>query len=260
MTQQPVVLVIAGSDSSGGAGLIRDVEVLRDCGVAATCAITAVTAQTHSRVATIHEVPAHAVQDQILCAFETHRIGAIKIGMLATQPIVDTVAQCLEQFRTIPCVLDPVLCSSSGRDLLDERGRTALTERLLPLATLVTPNIPEAARLVNAPPAQSEPEMLEHARQITRFGAKAVLLKGGHATGPLCVDVLLSSSGELERFSAPRFSGTQRGTGCTLASAITAALAKGSPLTDACRSAKRYVTGRLAQAPQIGNHDVKATT
>jgi hydroxymethylpyrimidine/phosphomethylpyrimidine kinase len=247
MTQKPVVLVIAGSDSSGGAGIVRDLEVLRDCGVAAACAITAITAQTHSRVASIHEVPGDVVRNQIFCAFETHRIAAIKIGMLATYSIVETVAQSLVQLRTVPCVLDPVLASSSGRDLLDERGRITLTERLLPLATIVTPNIPEAARLLNTAVARSEAEMVEQARQIIRFGPGAVLLKGGHATGPLCVDVLLSKTDEIERFSAPRFSGAQRGTGCTLASAIAAALAKGSTVKDACRIAKRYVTARLAQ-------------
>jgi len=150
MNRRPVVLVIAGSDSSGGAGLIRDVQVLSDLGVDSLCAITAVTAQSDSQVRAVHLMPAELVRAQISAALATRPVDAIKIGMLGNRAIVEAVAQCLPARTAIPIVLDPVLVSSSGGVLLDARGRTALLEKLLPQSTLVTPNVPEIAALLGS--------------------------------------------------------------------------------------------------------------
>src|SRR6185437_1931532 len=147
MSSQPAVLVIAGSDSSGGAGIVRDLKVLADLGVRALCAISAVTAQTHGHVVSVHHVQPQVVRTQIRAALDSAPVGAIKIGMLGTAATVSAVADSLSRGGTIPIVLDPVLLSSSGGVLLDEEGRAEMQARLLPLATVLTPNIPEAASL-----------------------------------------------------------------------------------------------------------------
>jgi hydroxymethylpyrimidine/phosphomethylpyrimidine kinase len=239
------VLVIAASDSSGGAGLTRDVQVLAHFGCDALCAVTAVTAQTDAQVAAIHLVPAHIVSAQIGTAFEGRRVGAIKIGMLATAATVQAVTQALPPRSIVPLVLDPVLSSSSGAALLDGPGRDALRAQLLPRTTLLTPNIPEAALLLGEAPATTREEMQHQARALLDLGPAAVLLKGGHALGDTSVDTLVTASGAVRVFSAPRSRRTQRGSGCALASAIAAGLAQGLLLADACEQGKRYVTELL---------------
>lgn len=239
------VLVIAASDSSGGAGLTRDVRVLAHFGCDALCAVTAVTAQTDAQVAAIHVVPAHVVSAQIGSAFVGRRVGAIKIGMLATAATVQAVTQSLPPRSIVPLVLDPVLASSSGAALLDGPGRDALRAQLLPRATLLTPNIPEAALLLGEEPATTLEEMQRQARALLGLGPAAVLLKGGHALGDAAVDVLVAAGAAVRLFSAPRLPRTQRGTGCALGSAIAAGLAQGLLLVDACEQGKRYVTELL---------------
>jgi hydroxymethylpyrimidine/phosphomethylpyrimidine kinase len=238
------VLVIAASDSSGGAGLTRDVEVLAHFGCDVLCAVTAVTAQTDSQVTAIHVVPAPVVGTQISAAFATHRVGAIKIGMLANAATVHAVAQALPPRNLMPLVLDPVLTSSSGAVLLDAPGREALRSELLARTSLLTPNIPEAALLLGEEPANSLDEMQRQARALLDLGPAAVLMKGGHAQGDTAVDVLVSADG-VRMFSAPRVAGTRRGTGCALASAIAAGIAQGLVLADACEQGKAYVTAML---------------
>lgn len=249
MSARPAVLVIAGSDSSGGAGIVRDLTVLADLGVVALCAITAVTAQTHGHVIGVHHVPPEIVRAQIRAAFESRAVGAVKIGMLGTAATARAVADCLPREGTIPVVLDPVLRSSSAGVLLDEEGRAELRARLLPLATVLTPNIPEAASLCGTVPARSREALLEQARSLLSMGARAVLLKGGHADGADATDLLFTTSDAPQWLSAPRVDAHCRGTGCALASAIAAGLASGQSVADACRNGKQYVLSMLrAQA------------
>jgi hydroxymethylpyrimidine/phosphomethylpyrimidine kinase len=240
------VLVIVGSDSSGGAGLVRDVRTLTRFGTEVLCAVTAVTVQSDSAVTAVHPVPPDTVRAQIEAALATGRVGAIKIGMLGTRAIALTVAACLPPREQVPIVLDPVLASSSGAALLDAGGREALRESLVPRATLVTPNIPEAAALLGTEPATTEEELLHQARAWLALGPAAVLIKGGHGSGSEAVDLLLSA-GRYRRLVASRSAKTQRGTGCALASGIAAGLAEGLELGDACERARHHVLELLQQ-------------
>lgn len=245
MSGRPAVLVIAGSDSSGGAGIVRDLKVLAHLGCDALCAISAVTAQTHGHVFSVHHVPPELVRAQIRAALESTVVGAIKIGMLGTAATVAAVADSLPRNGAIPIVLDPVLLSSSGGVLLDEAGRAEMRTRLFPLATVLTPNIPEAASLCGTAPAASQEALLEQARSLLATGLRAVLLKGGHAEGTEAVDLLLPADGAPQWLSAPRLDARCRGTGCALASAIAAGLATGQSVEGACRSGKAYVLSML---------------
>jgi hydroxymethylpyrimidine/phosphomethylpyrimidine kinase len=246
LSGRPAVLVIAGSDSSGGAGIARDLKVLEHCGCEALCAITAVTAQTHGRVVSVHHVPPEIVRTQIRTALDSTAIAAIKIGMLGTRATVSAVADSLARIGPIPIVLDPVLLSSSGGVLLDGEGQAEMRTRLFPLTTLLTPNIPEAATLCDGAPAASREGLLAQAESLLATGARAVLLKGGHAIGAEAVDLLLAAGAAPQWLSAPRLDARARGTGCALASSIAAALARGASLEDACRGAKRYVLSMLS--------------
>ena len=241
------VLVIAGTDSSGGAGLARDVATLTRLGVEAQCAVTAVTAQTDREVTAVELLPVRLVQAQIGAALATRRAAAIKIGMLGSGAIVAAVAEAIPRAR-MPVVLDPVLAASSGGALLDAAGQAALLALLLPRTTLLTPNIPEAAQLLGAAPASSAAEIVAQGRALCARGAGAVLMKGGHAGGELATDWLVTAEGGVLEFSAPRLTGTRRGTGCALASAVAAGLAADWPLELACRRAKEHVTGLLRQS------------
>lgn len=241
----PAVLIIAASDSSGGAGILRDVRVLADFSIDALCVVTAVTAQSNSRVVAVHPVPPQMIWAQANAAFETRRAAAIKIGALATQAIVEAVAASIPPDIVIPIVLDPVLQSSSGGVLLDEDGRQAMLKCLLPRATLLTPNVPEAAALLDEEVATSERELIEQAQRLLALGPKAVLLKGGHRSGEAAIDLLVSGSYGLQRLGSARIAAVRRGTGCALASAIAAGLASGVSLFEACGQAKRYVLEML---------------
>ena len=243
--RRPCVLVIAASDSSGGAGLTRDVRVLSELGVDALCAVTAVTAQSDRAVTAVHHVPPEIVRAQIKAAFDTRPVDAVKIGMLGALATVEAVAEALmRQPQPFSLVIDPVLVSSSGGVLLDEGGRVALTQALFPTATLVTPNVPEVAALLGEPVATSEAALLEQGRRLLDLGSQAILLKGGHSEGREAVDLLISREG-VDRLAAPRVAGSSRGTGCALASAVAAGLASGKTLLEACTAAKRYVLGML---------------
>jgi hydroxymethylpyrimidine/phosphomethylpyrimidine kinase len=241
------VLLIGGSDSSGGAGLVRDVRTLSDLDVDPLCALTAVTAQTDSAVLACHMVPVAVLRAQLEAALLTGRVGAIKIGMLGTAATVQAVAERLAAYGDLPRVLDPVLRASSGGALLDAAGRSVLLEVLLPQVTLLTPNLPEAADLLGVRAARDEAEALEQARELLARGARAVLIKGGHARGPESVDLLVSGHGEVRAFAAARLTASMRGSGCALATAIAAYLARGLELAAACAAAKDYVTARLQQ-------------
>jgi hydroxymethylpyrimidine/phosphomethylpyrimidine kinase len=226
--------------------MTRDVQVLADFSADALCAITAVTAQSDSRLTGVHHVPPELIRAQIAAAFETRRIAAIKIGMLGTRATVDAVVDSLTHGVSVPIVLDPVLVSSSGGVLLDAGGRDAMRERLFPRAALVTPNVPEAAALLDADIANNEQELVAQAESLLALGPQAVLIKGGHLGGEEAVDLLVCRDHGLQRIPSPRLRATKRGTGCTLASAVAAGVASGMCLSDACVRAKRYVLSYLA--------------
>jgi len=226
------VLLVAGSDSSGGAGLVRDVRTLTRLDTRALCVVTAVTAQSDTQLTAVHVVPPESVRAQMTAALATRHVDAIKVGMLATR-------------ATVPVVLDPVLASSSGGELLDDAGRSALCAALLPRTTLLTPNIPEAAALLGTRSAGSEAELLEQAAALLALGPQAVLLKGGHGNGPEAADLLLARQAPPRWLRAPRISAARRGTGCALSSAIAAGLAAGLGLAAACERAKQHVTQLL---------------
>ncbi|WP_445679165.1 hydroxymethylpyrimidine/phosphomethylpyrimidine kinase [Radicibacter daui] len=242
------VLLVGGMDSSGGAGLLRDTATLAGIGVPARVAVTAVTAQTDHAVTASHPVPPEVVAAQIAAAGPN--LGAIKIGMLATVGIVQAVAAALP---SAPLVLDPVLRSSSGADLLDSAGTVLLVERLLPRVSLLTPNLLELQVLAGLL-GVAEGEASEHiARALLAQGCGAVLVKGGHDTEDtrLSADTLYRRDDEPVTFASPRYPGTLRGTGCQLASGIAGCLALGHPLVEAIRRAKGLVDARFAAAAVV---------
>lgn len=239
----PHVLVVAGTDSSGGAGIARDVETLSAFGVRACLAVTAVTAQTDRTVDDIEIMPARLVESQMRAALASRHVGAIKLGMLASPETVFAVCRVLHDHRNLPVVADTVLASSSGRRLMKGDAISAY-ELLYPLSTVLTPNLPELAALTGCNSASTESHAADQAQQLINRGARAVLVKGGHATGYEAVDQLVQSSG-ISRHAAPRLKASMRGTGCMLASAIAASLALGSDLPVSVSQAKAFVLRQL---------------
>jgi hydroxymethylpyrimidine/phosphomethylpyrimidine kinase len=245
-----IALTIAGSDSGGGAGIQADLKTFSALGVYGASVITALTAQNTVRVEAVHVVPADFVLAQMRAVADDLQIDAIKIGMLATAPVIEAVAEGLKDYRGVPVVLDPVMIAASGDPLLDPGAVDAL-RRLIPLATLITPNLAEAAALLACSPAGNEYEMAMQAWQLKDAGAKAVLIKGGHGEGSTSIDILFAGV-EPERLEAPRVATRNtHGTGCTLSSAIAAELAKGASLPDAVATAKDYVTAAIRNADML---------
>jgi hydroxymethylpyrimidine/phosphomethylpyrimidine kinase len=240
------VLVIGGSDSSGGAGITRDAQTLERLGARILPVLTAVTAQTDSRVGAVRVMSAQLVHAQMAAAFSTQPVQAIKTGMLATRAIVRAVAAALPA-EAPPLVVDPVLVSSSGGQLLDRAGREALCRVLLPRAALLTPNIPEAAALLGTEAARTEEQVIRQAEALLALGSAAVLLKGGHAQGSEADDLLLMRGASPRWLRAPRVKAARRGTGCALASAIAAGLGSGLDLPAACAQAKEHVVQLLQE-------------
>lgn len=241
LRQEPHVLVVAGSDSSGGAGLARDIETISSLGVRTCLAVTALTVQTHESVAQIHRSSPRLVADQMRAALQANKVVAIKIGMLATAGIVVAVAAVLRENPQVSAILDPVLASTSGRALLEADAVAAMKHDLMPLCRLVTPNLIELALLVAAERATDEDGAIRQGQELLGAGAQALLIKGGHASGPRSTDILLRSNQEPLRFDTPRLTVSMRGTGCMLASAIAAHLAKAKPLEDSVREGKQVV-------------------
>jgi hydroxymethylpyrimidine/phosphomethylpyrimidine kinase len=249
-----IALTIAGSDSSGGAGIQADLKTFSALGVYGASAITALTAQNTLGVEAVHAVPPDFILKQIEAVARDLDVGAVKIGMLATSAIIAAVAEGLNMFPGVPVVLDPVMVAASGDPLLDEDAVETLRTTLVPRASLITPNLPEAAKLLGGHQAGDELEMSAQAEALSRLGAKAVLIKGGHAEGENAVDILVDAEGTL-RLEAPRVATRNtHGTGCTLSSAIAAELAKGASLRAAVLAAKAYVTAAIeaADALRIG--------
>ena len=248
MRGERCVLVIAGTDSSGGAGLVRDVQVITEFGMRAACAVTAVTAQTHRQVDATCLLAPDVVSRQFRAALRSNPVGAIKIGMLGSGAVVRAVLDELPDREKLPIIVDPVLSSSSGAALLDAEGVTLLRDHLLPRCTLVTPNLIEAAALLGREIASTSAEQAIQAQELLRFGSEHVLLKGGHGMESEAVDVLVTRSEAPVYLRSKRLNATMRGTGCALSSAIAALLASGASMESACRQAKAYVAKQLLAA------------
>jgi hydroxymethylpyrimidine/phosphomethylpyrimidine kinase len=246
-----VALTIAGSDGSGGAGVQADLKTFQALGVYGVSAVTAVTVQNTQRVYAVQEIDPQILHDQIACLFEDMTIHSLKIGMVASAELIHAVARALSAVARPPIVLDPVMVASSGYDLLRPDARQALIEQLLPLATVVTPNIPEAEALAGGTISNPE-QMRDAARRIAELGAGNVVVTGGHLTGGLATDILYDGR-SFQHLDAPRLDiPAPHGTGCTFSAAIAAFLAKGAHFFDAVQQAKRYVTGAIAHCLPIG--------
>ncbi|MEJ0004319.1 MAG: bifunctional hydroxymethylpyrimidine kinase/phosphomethylpyrimidine kinase [Pararobbsia sp.] len=249
--QIPNVLTIAGSDSSGGAGIQADLKTFSALGAFGASAITALTAQNTHGVRAVHAPPAEFVTAQLDAVFDDLRIDAVKLGMLMNADIVRAVAAALRRYRPTHIVLDTVMISKSGHALLQPDAVGALRDELLPLATVITPNLPEAAALLGKAEAIDEDGMQRHAEALRALGARGVLLKGGHLGGAESPDWLFD--GALRQ----RISGTRvptrhtHGTGCTLSAAIAALLPRSASLADAVSGAKTYLVGALEQADRL---------
>jgi hydroxymethylpyrimidine/phosphomethylpyrimidine kinase len=251
-TKPAVALTIAGSDSGGGAGIQADLKTFAAHGVYGTSALTAVTAQNTETVRGVETMTAGFVALQIDAVVEDIGIDAAKTGMLATADVIAAVARKLEEHHIEKAVVDPVMVAKSGDRLLESSAVESLKKELVPRAYVVTPNLPEAEALVGFT-VDDEDAIKGAARQIVEMGAKAVVIKGGHASGDESIDWLYDGR-RFSRFAAPRIdSRNTHGTGCTFSAAITAQLARGAQLEAAVRAAKRYLTAALEHGITIGH-------
>jgi hydroxymethylpyrimidine/phosphomethylpyrimidine kinase len=246
------VLVVAGSDSGGGAGIQADIKTVTALGGYAASAITALTAQNTTGVFAIEEVPVAFIAEQMTVVLDDIGADALKTGMLHRAEVIETVARVVrEAAASVPLVVDPVMVAKGGAVLLAEDAHQALVSQLLPLARIVTPNAPEAAQLAGVA-VDTEEAMAEAARRILALGPRAVLLKGGHLAGAEVVDLLVDRHGA-RRFAGPRLETRHtHGTGCTLASAIATGLAQGMALEAAVARARDYVLEAIRTAPGLG--------
>ncbi|HVX75792.1 MAG TPA: bifunctional hydroxymethylpyrimidine kinase/phosphomethylpyrimidine kinase [Bradyrhizobium sp.] len=248
----PVALTIAGSDSSGGAGIQADLKTFAALGVYGASVITALTAQNTRGVSGIHPVPADFVTAQMDAVFGDLDIKAAKIGMVAQVATIEAIAAGLIKWSPAHVVLDPVMVATSGDHLLMPDAVEALRTRLIPRASLLTPNLPEAAVLVEEFEAHDEAAIERQGRKLLAMGCAAVLIKGGHGQGADSIDYLFSSGGMIA-LAAPRVATVNtHGTGCSLSSAIAAGLAKGESLETAVREAKTWISGAIKQADRLG--------
>jgi hydroxymethylpyrimidine/phosphomethylpyrimidine kinase len=246
-----IALTIAGSDSGGGAGIQADLKTFSALGVYGASVITALTAQNTKGVSAIHDVPPDFIAAQIDAVCSDLDVGAVKIGMVSRRAAIEAIAAGLERWRQRAVVLDPVMIAASGDRLLAADAVDVLKRVLIPRALVVTPNLPEAAALLDAPIAVTESDMRAQGERLLALGPRAVLVKGGHADGAESIDLLIEPTA-FTRLAADRIAtGNTHGTGCTLSSAIAAGLAKGLALAEAVRAAKAYVTDALAAASRI---------
>lgn len=249
----PIVLSIAGSDSSGGAGIQADLKTFSALGVYGTTAITAITAQNTLGVHAQHPIPAEMVYNQIVAVLDDLHPSFVKIGMLSNPEIVLAVADALSKYP-LSIVLDPVMVSSSGHRLLSVEAQEVIKQKLLPMATLITPNLPEMEALTGLPLSTYE-EKEKAARCLMNSGAKAILLKGGHEEGDVKTDILFSNSAtgiQSTLFTSETVATRNiHGTGCTLSSAITAFQARGLALEEAIIEAKKYISEAIQSGANI---------
>lgn len=248
----PIVLTIAGSDSGGGAGIQADIKAISATGSFACTAITAITSQNTQGVSAILPISLEHVESQLDAVFSDLHVVAVKIGMLADSSIIETVARKLEQYKPQFLVVDPVMVATSGDLLLEQSAISTLKQKLIPMADIITPNLPEGAALTGKPVPESEDDMNAMITDLRALGAKAVLLKGGHLEQDENSNDLLITADSHELISAKR-SATQNthGTGCTLSSAIASYLAQGNNLRKAVGLGKQYISEAIAHADEL---------
>lgn len=246
------VLIIAGSDSGGGAGIQADIKTVTCLGGYAATAITALTAQNTLGVFGIHDVPEKFIIQQIKLVLDDIGADVLKTGMLSKASVISAVADTIAKYPDIPLVLDPVMFAKGGAALLEPNSLNSLKTKLIPRATIITPNIPEAEYLADMV-IKTVDDMRRAAAQILKLGCKSVLLKGGHLDGETVTDLLLTQNGE-RIFEHPRInSKNTHGTGCTLASAIATGIAQKINIIDAVIRARNYVFEAIKTAPNLGN-------
>lgn len=246
----PIAVTIAGSDSGGGAGIQADLKTFSALGVYGASVITAITAQNTRGVTAVEDITPAVVTAQIDAVFSDLAVGAVKIGMVSRQETIGTIASGLKRYGHL-AVIDPVMVATSGDILLRPDSIATLKEELLPLGLIVTPNLPEAALLTGRAIAENETEMARQAEMLLKLGARAVLMKGGHAKGDEAADILFNGDTSL-RLSRPRVETTNdHGTGCTLSAAIAAGLARRQTLQDAVIAAKAYLHEALVAAAAL---------
>lgn len=247
----PIALTIAGSDSGGGAGIQADLKTFSALGVYGASVITALTAQNTKGVSGIHAVPADFVTAQLDAVFGDLAVAAVKIGMVAEPTVIAAIVAGLKRWTPAHVVFDPVMVATSGDRLVTPEAIEVLRRDLIPQAHLITPNMPEAAALLDEAVAESEDAVAAQGERLLDLGCPAVLIKGGHAAGAESVDWLVRREGVV-RLAAPRIdTPNTHGTGCTLSSAIAAQLAKGDDVERAVRAAKHYISAALAASGQL---------
>jgi hydroxymethylpyrimidine/phosphomethylpyrimidine kinase len=248
----PIALTIAGSDSSGGAGIQADLKTFAAFGVYGASVITALTAQNTTGVSGIHQVPAEFVTAQIDAVFGDLGVNAVKIGMVAERSVIDAIAAGLERWSPKRVVFDPVMVATSGDRLLASDAVDALRQKLIRRADIITPNLPEAAALLDEEIAASASAIESQGKRLLAMGCGAVLIKGGHGSGTESTDYLIRD-GSVVALPAPRIATKNtHGTGCSLSSAIAAGFAIGDDLETAVRNAKTWISGAIAAADQLG--------
>ena len=250
----PQALTIAGSDSGGGAGIQADLKTFQERRVFGASVIVAVTAQNTLGVHGIHKVPVEMVNAQLDAVFSDLSIGALKTGMLPDAEIMRAVASALRQHPDIPVVVDPVMIAKGGAALMEDEASATLVREILPLATVLTPNLPEA-EVICGMTIHNADDLLAAARKIQNMGVRNVVIKGGHRLEtPDAEDILLTAEGEVVRLSAERIDTVRtHGTGCTYSACITAELAKGKSVADAVRTAKAFIAAAIADGILVGN-------
>lgn len=247
MPQYDTVLSIAGSDSGGGAGIQADIKTVSALGCYAATAITAVTVQNTIGVTAVHPVPADIVEGQIKAVLDDIGAKAVKIGMLQSADIVTVIARCMREYRIRNIVLDPVMVSTSGHRLIEEKAIDALKDLLIPTTRVITPNIPEAEILLSGKPLSKQSDLPDAARELSRRYSTSVLLKAGHLTEERLTDYFYDAEDGtmLELPSVRIHTRNTHGTGCTMSSALAALIAKGMSLQDAARGAKEYINNAI---------------
>lgn len=247
-----IVMTIAGTDSGGGAGIQADLKTFQELKVFGTSVVTAVTAQNTQGVASIQAMPPDFVAKQMTTVLSDLRVDVVKTGMLFSPDIIEAVAKTLAE-NPLPLVIDPVMIAKGGATLLQEEAVTALKDKLLPLATVITPNVPEA-EILSGMAIESEVDQLEAAHRLLQSGVQYVIMKGGHMDGDMAVDTVYSVTGERFTVRSPRIATTEtHGTGCTFSAALTAFLARGFTMKEAVTEAKRFVHAAISHPLHIGH-------
>ncbi|PAU40306.1 bifunctional hydroxymethylpyrimidine kinase/phosphomethylpyrimidine kinase [Vibrio coralliilyticus] len=248
----PIVLTIAGSDSGGGAGIQADIKAISATGSYACSVITAITSQNTLGVSAIHPIPLEHIESQLDAVFTDLNVVAVKVGMLADAWIIKVVADKIRQYKPAHLVVDPVMVATSGDLLLEQSAISTLKEQLIPMADLITPNLPEGAALIDGAVPENEDQMGNMIEELRALGAKAVLLKGGHLEKDDNSNDLLILAQTSELLSAKRFpTKNTHGTGCTLSSAIASYLAQGNRLHKAVYLGKQYISQAIAHADEL---------